>query len=251
MYTIKMPKDRFDLSADALTPTANKALDFKHFQAWSRGLLRGVLPHQALLCGQLVLHSGGYTALQRCDVDMPDAYLATLERPGNNLRTPMLVRLLQTPDQPHFFDPVRDAAWGRTHPDWYGHYLQAGWRNSLVLGLAVGGGDDTVLTAATFYNVDPAVEHYAGDIRRAVMPPLHAALCSWHAASQARETMDVPGLTWAEEAIAELLRQGKSNKEIAKQLGKSDHTVKHQITSMMRKFDVSSRTELVSGFAKL
>jgi DNA-binding CsgD family transcriptional regulator len=246
-----MRRDRFDLTADALYAGAYWVRDLECFHHWVRSVLRGVLPHHALLCGQLVRHSGGTTALQRCSVDMPEAYLAKLDRPGNNLSTPMLVRLLQAPDQPHFFDPLRDAAWGRTHPDWYAHYLQAGWRNSLVLGLLVGEGDDTVLTAATFYNVDPAVEHQASDMRRTVMPPLHAALCHWHAASQALKTPGVPELTSAEEAIASLLRQGKSNKEIAKQLGKSDHTVKHQITGMMRKFEASSRIELVSGFAKL
>jgi DNA-binding CsgD family transcriptional regulator len=215
------------------------------FQDWARGVLRGVLPHQALLCGQLVRHSGGFTALQRCSVDMSDAYLEPMERPGSNLSTPMLVRLLQAPDQPHFFDPLRDAAWGRTHPAWYAHYLQAGWRNSLVFGYAVGEGDDTVLTAATFYNVDPALEPQACDWRRAVMQPLHTALCSWYEASQAT------GLTKAEEAIASLLKQGLSTKEIAKQLGKSDHTVKNQISAMLRKFEASSRTELVSGFGWL
>ncbi|MBC7681980.1 MAG: response regulator transcription factor [Ferruginibacter sp.] len=240
-----MARDRFQLTADALGASARRVQDGEDFHHWARGVLRGVLPHQALLCGQMVRHSGGFTALQRCSVDVPDAYLEPLERPGNNLSTPMLKRLLQAPDQPHFFDPLRDADWGRTHPAWYAHYLQAAWRNSLVLGHVVGVGDDVVLTAATFYNVDPALEAQASDLRRAVMQPLHAALCSWYAASQAT------GFTKAEEAIASLLKQGKSTKEIAKQLGKSDHTVKHQISAMLRKFEVGSRAELVSGFGGL
>jgi DNA-binding CsgD family transcriptional regulator len=246
-----MPRDRFDLTADALAASARRVQSLALFQTWSRGVLRGVLPHQALLCGQLVRHAGGYTALHRCSVDLPDTYLEPLERPGSNLSTPMLERLLQAPEKPHFFDPVRDIAWGCTHPGWFQNYLRVGWRNSLVMGHTQGEGDAQVLTAATFYNVAPEAEPIAPGLLRAVMPPLHTALCSWYEASQARERSAMPELTQAEAAIAHWLKQGLSNKEIAKALGKSDHTVKHQISTMMRKFEVSSRSELVSGFGGL
>jgi DNA-binding NarL/FixJ family response regulator len=52
-------------------------------------------------------------------------------------------------------------------------------------------------------------------------------------------------LTKREHEIIDLLLRGRSNKEIASQLGVSDQTIKNQLTTLYRKMDVSSRLELV------
>ncbi|MCF7688008.1 MAG: LuxR C-terminal-related transcriptional regulator [Cephaloticoccus sp.] len=54
------------------------------------------------------------------------------------------------------------------------------------------------------------------------------------------------GLTPAEQVVITYLLQGLSNKEIAWILGKSAFTVKHQISSCLAKFGVSSRTRLIA-----
>ena len=51
-------------------------------------------------------------------------------------------------------------------------------------------------------------------------------------------------LTPAERAIADLLLQGWTNKEIARQLGKSVETVKSQLKVLMRRSRARNRTEL-------
>jgi two-component system, NarL family, response regulator YdfI len=56
---------------------------------------------------------------------------------------------------------------------------------------------------------------------------------------------DTPGMTPRESEVLELLSQGWTNKEIAEQLGISDHTIKFHITSIFEKLNVSSRTEAV------
>jgi DNA-binding NarL/FixJ family response regulator len=51
-------------------------------------------------------------------------------------------------------------------------------------------------------------------------------------------------LTPAERAIAGLLLQGRTNKEIGRELGKSDQTVKRQLSILMKRLQVRNRTEL-------
>jgi DNA-binding NarL/FixJ family response regulator len=53
-------------------------------------------------------------------------------------------------------------------------------------------------------------------------------------------------LTKAEQRVVELTACGLSTKEVAAQLGKSTLTARNQLTSAMRKLDVSSRFELIA-----
>lgn len=72
---------------------------------------------------------------------------------------------------------------------------------------------------------------------------LAGASCVWPAAAP-REWP--PGLTAAERGVLPLLVAGCSNKEIAAALGKSEPTVKHQVSSILDKAAVHSRTQLVA-----
>ncbi len=52
-------------------------------------------------------------------------------------------------------------------------------------------------------------------------------------------------LSRREKQIVDALLAGRTNKEIAQQLGVSDQTIKNQLTTLYRKVGVSSRLELV------
>ena len=56
-------------------------------------------------------------------------------------------------------------------------------------------------------------------------------------------------LTRAERTVFDLLCSGCSNKEIAAALGKAEPTVKHQVSSILRKAGVQSRCQLLAHFA--
>jgi DNA-binding NarL/FixJ family response regulator len=58
---------------------------------------------------------------------------------------------------------------------------------------------------------------------------------------------DDPGLSERERAILAALGEGKSNKQIAKQLWLAEQTVKFHLTNIYRKLDVSTRTEAVNA----
>jgi len=53
-------------------------------------------------------------------------------------------------------------------------------------------------------------------------------------------------LSPAEQVVAAHLNQGLSNKEIARALGKSEFTVKHQVSSILRKLGVPTRVRLIA-----
>lgn len=53
------------------------------------------------------------------------------------------------------------------------------------------------------------------------------------------------GLTRNEQQVLELIAQGKSNKEVARDLSRSPRTIEHQVSSVLAKFNASSRMEVV------
>ena len=66
-----------------------------------------------------------------------------------------------------------------------------------------------------------------------------------------RSQNDFLRLTPKEEETLRWLATGMSNKEIAKVLNKSDQTVKSQVSELLRKLKVSSRTEAVTKATQL
>ncbi len=63
---------------------------------------------------------------------------------------------------------------------------------------------------------------------------------------RALEIGTLPGLTPAERIVVAELRQGLSNREIARHLGKSEITVKNQVGSALRKLGAPSRARLIA-----
>jgi DNA-binding NarL/FixJ family response regulator len=63
--------------------------------------------------------------------------------------------------------------------------------------------------------------------------------------------LELPALSPRELGVLELLSQGASNKEIARELGISLHTAKFHVASILSKLDASSRTEAVARAVRL
>ena len=59
------------------------------------------------------------------------------------------------------------------------------------------------------------------------------------------KTGKISGVTGREKEIIECVRQGMSNKEIARSLALSEHTVKTHLNTIFRKFNVSNRSKLM------
>jgi DNA-binding CsgD family transcriptional regulator len=237
-------KMRVETSRDVLASTARHVVDAETLKAWVQGSVQAVLPHVAMLCGQSIAHSGGYAAIQAWSFDVPPTYRAKIAGAGGNARSPILTRLMRT-GGPEFFD--EDDERTDFDPIWRSNFRLAGWRNVLGLAYREGEGDQLLLTSAAFYNVSSTMEAQGRALQQMVMPHLHAALSRVYqarpSAASPAETR-VPTLAPAERAIVDLLLQGKTNKEIGKQLGKSAETIKHRLSLLMRRLNVRNRTEL-------
>jgi two-component system nitrate/nitrite response regulator NarL len=61
-------------------------------------------------------------------------------------------------------------------------------------------------------------------------------------------TVDPAPLSGKQQKVFEILRQGASNKEIARQLGVAEATVKVHVRAIMRKLGATNRTQIaISG----
>ena len=68
--------------------------------------------------------------------------------------------------------------------------------------------------------------------------------------SETRRLASARGLTSRQTDVLELLLLGQSNKRIARALNLSVNTVKDHVTSLLRNFEVSSRTQAVAAWAR-
>jgi DNA-binding NarL/FixJ family response regulator len=92
------------------------------------------------------------------------------------------------------------------------------------------------------------VSLHAERITPAAVPPTMSwpEVCRQSAALAA---VELSALSPAERVVAACLRRGLSNKEIAAELGKSEFTVKHQVSACLAKLGVSSRARLMALLA--
>jgi DNA-binding CsgD family transcriptional regulator len=100
---------------------------------------------------------------------------------------------------------------------------------------------------------DAAFTQHEIDLAGAVQPLLELALAPMLRSESAIHVVstgddaEAPRLTHREEQIARLVRDGLSNKAIARDLALSQPTVKTHLLRMFRKLGVSSRTELIGA----
>jgi DNA-binding CsgD family transcriptional regulator len=78
-------------------------------------------------------------------------------------------------------------------------------------------------------------------------PPVLSATISWRefCALPAVNAPQLAGLSPAERVVAMQVAQGLSNREIAAILGKSEYTVKNQVSAILQKLNVPSRGRLI------
>jgi len=86
------------------------------------------------------------------------------------------------------------------------------------------------------------------DIRRRMRFHAPPATASWRelATDMDVRALNMTMLSPAERVVAALLQQGLSNKEIARVLGKSEFTVKHQVSAILAKTGAPTRARLMA-----
>lgn len=81
-------------------------------------------------------------------------------------------------------------------------------------------------------------------------PHLHDKLSVTLSSGLGRTQTDRHGLTEGQRRVAELLREGKSNREIGDLLGLTEGTVKVHVSKIFRKLGVVSRAEAIALFQR-
>lgn len=78
-----------------------------------------------------------------------------------------------------------------------------------------------------------------------IRPPQPAAMNIREIEENEIVTKAAENLTKRQRQVLELLAKGKANKEVARELGVSEHTIKIHVTAILRLFNASNRTEVV------
>ena len=225
-------------------PSVARISDFASFSQWAKIWLQTALPHGTLICGQIVTASNGCTEMHTQCLDVPTTH--TQDIALNSLRGPLGQSLLQWPERTVFFDAERDPF--KFDNQWLARFKAAQWGNVMAMGW-----QDTDdhghlrKTLAGFCNVPSNVEPRGDVLRIHIMPRLCKALSQLAPQKLRLPTLDSDGasrFTATEAALCQLLVRGFTNKQIAKVLGKSDQTVKHQIATLLQKTGAINRVEL-------
>ena len=106
----------------------------------------------------------------------------------------------------------------------------------------------TVIPSARFVPLDsqnhvllktePAWRHFLAEVRAFLASPKQESLAS-------AEAFDAAGLTPSEQEVLTLVARGLDNHAIAAALGKSEKTVRNQVSSIFSKLDVRTRAEAI------
>lgn len=92
-----------------------------------------------------------------------------------------------------------------------------------------------------FAGISAPAADTAPDLLHLVVPHLHAVMCKLH-----RRLTERIAFSRAEIDVIERLLAGKSNKEIARDLNKSEATVRNQLHSVFERLHVSTRAAAIS-----
>jgi DNA-binding CsgD family transcriptional regulator len=211
------------------------------FTAWIEHELQQIFPHGGVLCG-LGRVSGQKWTLHRMFVHrFPVAYVQNFVSPQtgefdcpflnqwSKSREPLLCEL-GAADRATVAEVPRIRHFG-------------------IRSVAIHGGIDDVFGTGHFMMLTNHVaEPNSRQLLEFLLPSAAAAFLRIAAElpqSPPRTASKLQGwqLTQNEIEIAGWLGQGKSNADIAKILGKSNNTIKHQVTSLLRKLGVSNRVQ--------
>lgn len=235
---------------DHLTQSAAKVQTIEQFKQWVREEVRDVFPHGALACGHGRIHSAGVATDYILAIDFPIEHFAMLCNPAGGLETPLMRRWMMY-REPQLLDATAPPDWPEISPAWLAQFRARDLRNAAVHAVF-----DTTRYLGSYFSFH-RLPHAPGskerDILLAITPVLHDTLVRVvkHVEKlEQQETPDWQRLTQREIEMLEWIARGMSNAEIAEHLDLSENTVKHHISNIFEKTNLTSRSSLMSAFAK-
>jgi len=232
---------------DALSAEAAGVTTIDEYKAWTRRKIRPVFPHKVLISGYGHLHAGGVAIDYLVTVDFPPGYLQRLRNRAGAIDTPILRRWLAT-QEPQLFES--DRPWPDAPAAWLGSFRESGLKN--IAAHAVTDTERCVGTYHSFHRVPGRLGAAHAEALKRIVPVMHEVLCRVIELVRVdrKFAMRLAGLSSREREMAQWVRAGKTNSEIAALSGVSENTVKHHLTKIFGKLAVESRMQLVQRLAE-
>jgi DNA-binding CsgD family transcriptional regulator len=212
----------------------------RDFAALVRHEVRPLLPHTSLIAALGRIDLEHLELMHVESVDYPPRGLLALQRQSNVKSRPALAHWLNT-RRPLVLDADADGA----------HLSDAERQeiDGLELGrVAAHGVLDLAARSGSYFSFGGLSSHLAApDVAHRlslVVPHLHQALVRCHQ-SAIGSASSGPKLSGAEREILRWVAAGRTNAEIACLRGRSESTVRNQLTTLFRKLGVSNRAAAV------
>lgn len=220
------------------------------FRQWVRRDIRRLIPHEALACGHGRIHAAGVATDYILTVDFPHFHLREICNPAGGLDTPLMRRWLST-RHVVLFDPAMHQDWPEISPAWLARFRENDLRNAAVH--AVFDAHRYIGTYFSFHRLARSPDEALGQMLEALVPVMHETLMRVIHGIEKEEQLLRPAwetLTERELEIANWIGRGTTNPDIAALMDASENTVKHHVTSILRKQNFNNRAELAAAVAK-
>lgn len=242
-----LANNMFDVDLTTFATFTNQAINVKTAEAFiklCRGPLHDLFPYRLLLAGAGYARGESIVVHHAIGINYPKSYLERLNKEPV-LAGPILTRWMAT-KEPQLFDT--------TNPPYpvSARWLQAVRKND-IRHIAGHGVRDVAGPGASYFTFSGFEENLTDRHRyllELVVPFLHQALCRIGKGSRAQSSLrgrpKQAHLTAREREILNWIAQGKTNPEIAKILGRSEQTVKNQVSGILGKLGVENRGQAIS-----
>jgi|SRR5882672_126339 len=211
------------------------------YKAWTRAKIRPVFPHDALGSGYGHLHAGGVALDYLVTIDYPAGHLQGIRNEAGAIDTPILRRWLAT-REPQIFEA--DDPWADVPPEWLACFREYGMKNAAAH--AVYDAAHCIGTYHTFHRIPGRLGSEHIEKLRQLVPVMHQVFCRMLDILRFDNPFaaGLAGLSAREAQIAQWVKSGKSNGEIARLSKASENTVKHHLTRIFDKLGVGTRAQL-------
>jgi len=211
------------------------------YKEWTREKIRPHFPHEALGSGYGHLHAGGVALDYLVTIDYPVGHLQSIRNRAGAIDTPILRRWLAT-REPQLFEP--DSPWPEVPTDWLASYREHAMGNTAAH--AVYDTERCMGTYHTFHRIPGRLGTKHAEKLKQLVPVMHNVFCRVLDALRfdSRFAAGLAALSARETEVAQWVKSGKTNGEIASLSGVSENTVKHHLTSIFDKLGVETRVQL-------
>jgi DNA-binding CsgD family transcriptional regulator len=209
------------------------------FQILMKDHVQYLIPHTMYMVGIVrVMPMSKMQVIKQVLYDYPLSYISAIQASCGNLKCPIFKRWICT-REPQFFSPTNNID-SDIDPNWLTLYKSHSLGNQLVHGMR--NMHDDVTSYFSFCNSPEMLKEKLVGLCKIIIPFLHASLLQ---IDIKKLSISAVHLTSQEQVLLNHLKEGKSNASLAKDLYRSEKTIKNQLTNLYKKLQVTSRSQAI------